>query len=100
MLAGSALQTAYSFVNAIWVGKFLGTTALAAVTVGFPVLFVLVSVGAGLTMATSILISQHFGAADRGQVRKVVDSSTVVIGVLSLLILAAGRSSHRKSSAR
>jgi Na+-driven multidrug efflux pump len=41
-LAGSALQTAYSFVNAIWVGKFLGTTALAAVTVSMPVMFVLV----------------------------------------------------------
>lgn len=90
MLAGSALQTAYSFVNAIWVGHFLGTTALAAVTVSFPVVFVLIAVGAGLTLATSILISQHYGARDMPALRRVVDSSTVLIGVLSLALLAGG----------
>ena len=90
MLAGSALQTAYSFINAIWVGQFLGKTALAAVTVSFPVVFVLIAVAAGLTLATGILISQHYGARDMAAVRRVVDSSTVLIGVLSLVLLAGG----------
>jgi putative MATE family efflux protein len=90
MLAGSALQTAYSFINAIWVGKFLGTDALAAVTVSFPVFFVLISVGAGLTVASNILISQYYGAKNHDGVRKVVDSSTVVVGIVSVLLLAAG----------
>ena len=31
ILAGSLLQTAYSFIDAIWVGRFLGTAALAAI---------------------------------------------------------------------
>lgn len=90
MLAGSALQTAYSFINAVWVGKYLGKTALAAVTVSFPVIFVLIAVGAGLTMATNILISQYFGARNHSALRKVVDSSNVLIGVLSLVILVVG----------
>jgi len=90
MLAGSALQTAYSFVNAIWVGQFLGKTALAAVTVSFPVVFVLVAVGAGLTMATTILVSQYFGARNLPEMRKVVQSSTVLIGVLSLILVGLG----------
>ena len=90
MLAGSALQTAYSFVNAIWVGQFLGKTALAAVTVSFPVVFVIIAVGAGLTMATNILAAQYFGARDLPRVRKLADSSTVLIGTLSLVFLAVG----------
>src|SRR5512138_591295 len=40
MLAGSALQTAYSFVNRYWVGRYLGKEAMAAVTVSMPVVFV------------------------------------------------------------
>src|SRR5512136_565593 len=83
MLGGSALQTAYSFVNAIWVGQFLGKTALAAVTVSFPVLFVLIAVAGGLTMATGILVAQYFGARDFASMRKVVDSSVLLIGGLS-----------------
>ena len=90
MLAGSALQTAYSFINAIWVGQFLGKTALAAVTVSFPVVFVLIALGAGLTLATNILISQHYGARDMPSLRRVVDSSTVLIGMLSLALLVGG----------
>lgn len=90
MLAGTALQTAYSFINAIWVGQFLGKTALAAVTVSFPVIFVLMALVAGLTMATNILISQHWGARDLPAVRKVVDSSCILISFLSLALLACG----------
>jgi len=90
MLAGNLLQTAYSFVNAFWVGRGLGTAELAAVTVSFPVIFALLPIGVGLTMAANILVSQHYGARDMGQVRRVVDSSTVLVVVVSLLIALVG----------
>ena len=90
MLAGSAVQTAYSFVNAVWVGQFLGKTAVAAVTVSFPVVFVLIALAAGLTLATTVLISQYFGARDFPEMRKVVQSSTLLIGVLSLVLFGLG----------
>src|SRR5512136_1542808 len=76
MLAGSVLQTAYSFVNAIWVGQFLGKTALAAITVSFPVVFVLIALAAGLTLATNILIAQYYGARDMAAIGRVVNSSS------------------------
>ncbi len=90
MLIGSFLQVAYSFVNAIWVGQFLGTNALAAVTVSFPVLFALMALGGGLTLATNILVAQHFGAKRFEQLRRVVDSSTVLIAVVSLTLTMIG----------
>ena len=91
MLAGSLLQTAYSLINAFWVGKFLGTTALAAVTVSLPAVFVLISVAAGLTLATSILIAQYVGARDYPPVKAVVQTSVLLIGGSSLVFLLVGQ---------
>ena len=90
MLAGSILQTAYSLVNAFWVGKYLGTAALAAVTVSFPAIFVLVALGAGLTIATNILIAQYVGAREWEKLKDVVQTSIIVVILLSLVFLAAG----------
>ncbi len=90
MLAGSILQTAYSLINAFWVGKFLGTNALATVTVSFPAVFVLIAVGGGLTIAVNILIAQYVGAREWGRLKDAVQTSVILIGSLSLLFLGLG----------
>jgi putative MATE family efflux protein len=90
MLAGAFLQTAYSFVNAIWVGKFLGKTALAAVAVSFPVIFVLIALGAGMTIATTILVSQYYGARNFRELRRVVQSSVLLVGSLACVLFVIG----------
>lgn len=90
MLAGTVLQAAYSFINAIWVGRFIGTEALAAVTISFPIVFVLIAVGAGMTMAANIQVAQYHGARDRDSVRRVVNNSTILIGTLSVLLVVIG----------
>ncbi|KYF54856.1 MATE family efflux transporter [Sorangium cellulosum] len=90
MLLGGFLQTAYSFINAIWVGQFLGTAALAAVTVSFPVIFTIFGVGMGITLATNILVSQSFGARRFDELRRVVDGSTALIYGLGVLLTVLG----------
>jgi len=90
MLIGSALQTGYSLVNAFWVGNYLGTNALAAVTVSFPATFVLIAVASGLTLASNILVAQYMGARHLENVKNVVQTSTALIGLLSVLFLALG----------
>lgn len=90
MLAGSALQTAYGVINATWVGKGLGKTELAAVTVSFPVFFFLMAVAGGLTMAANVLAAQSCGAKDFDQLRRVVRSSVVMTLVLSVSCVIVG----------
>lgn len=92
MLAGNLIQTAYSLVNAVWVGKFLGTEAMAAITVGFPAVFVLMAFGGGLTLATNILVAQYVGARDWNRLKQTVNTSTVLIGGISLVFVAFGLS--------
>ena len=64
MFLGNLLQALYNTVDSIWVGRFLGPDALAAVSVGFPIIFALIALVNGVTMATTILVSQYFGAQD------------------------------------
>jgi len=90
MLGGNLLQTAYSLINAFWVGQFLGTTALAAITVSLPAVFVLIALAAGLTLATNILVAQYYGAHDWPQLKRVVQTSIALVGASSCAFLAVG----------
>ncbi|MCE5315410.1 MAG: MATE family efflux transporter [Armatimonadota bacterium] len=90
MLAGNIVQTAYSIVNAIWVGKGLGKADLAAVTVSMPVVFLLMAIAIGLTMGTSILVSQFAGARNWERLRSVVQTSTVLLIGFSLALFVVG----------
>lgn len=91
MLLGSALQTAYSLVNAFWVGNRLGTDAMVAVTVSFPVLFVLTAVAGGLTLATTVLVSQAYGAKSYSEVRRIIGNSVILVGAVSLVCVVVGQ---------
>lgn len=90
MLAGNVLQTLYSLVNGVWVGKLLGATALAAVTVSMPLVFVLNALVMGLTMAANILVAQYAGARDWSRLRSAVQTSIVIITGLSLVFMVVG----------
>jgi len=90
MLAGNVLQTAYSLINAFWVGRFLGTTALAAITVSLPAVFVLIAVAGGLTMATNILVAQYAGGRDWPRLKAVVQTSVVLVSIAGLVLFFVG----------
>jgi putative MATE family efflux protein len=90
MLLGNLLQVLYNTVDSIWVGRFLGPEALAAVSVGFPIIFALVSLVMGLTMATTVLVSQYFGARQPENVVRTVDNSLLLLTVLGALVSVAG----------
>lgn len=90
MLAGNFIQTAYSLVNAIWVGKGLGKTELGAVTVSFPVTFILMAIAIGLTMGAGILAAQFVGARDTERFHRLVQTATLLLGTISLAVLGLG----------
>ncbi len=90
MLMGSLAHTAYSIINAAWVGNGLGTEAMAAVTVSFPILFLLMAVAGGLTMATNILVSQAYGARDWERLHGVIQTSLMLTMLLGMVCLLAG----------
>lgn len=91
MLFGNVIQAAYSIVNAIWVGRGLGETALAAVTVSMPIMFLLIAIGIGITMGTGILVAQFAGAKEWDRLRTSIGTSVVMLCGLCVILLSAGQ---------
>ena len=50
------LQTTYQLTDTFWFGRVV-TDAIAAVSISFPVIFLIVSLGGGLAMAGTILVA-------------------------------------------
>jgi putative MATE family efflux protein len=96
MLFINVLQSAYSLINAAWVGHGLGKDALATVTDSMPAVFVLNALAMGMTMATNILVAQYAGARDWYRLQRVVQTSIVGIGVLTLVLLGVGLGAARE----
>lgn len=90
MLIGNLLQTLYNTVDSIWVGKGVGASGLAAVTVSFPILFMLISLIMGITMGSSIIISQYFGAKDMDNVKKSINTTLHFLFISSIVITILG----------
>ena len=79
------LQTAYNLVDTIWLGQY-STEALAAISFAFPVVFFLISLGLGISIAGSILVAQHTGAGNERRA-EFVASQTVTFALLVSVLL-------------
>ncbi len=74
LLAGSFLQQLYNMVDSWVVGNYVGDSALAAVGVGFPVVFMFTSLFMGLSNGGTVVIAQFYGAGRMDRVRDAVDT--------------------------
>ncbi len=89
LLLGNVLQQLYNMVDSIVVGNFVGSTALAAVSTGFPLIFMLSSLFIGLGMGATVIIAQYIGAGDRDAVKRTVNTiySALLIIFIPLTLL-------------
>lgn len=90
ILFGNVLQSTNGSVNAIWVGKYLGEAALAAVGNANVVMFLLFGVMFGFSMASTIMVAQCVGAKNLGEAKRVVGTSAVFFLGLSLAMSITG----------
>ncbi|HBK47358.1 MAG TPA: MATE family efflux transporter [Xanthomonadaceae bacterium] len=90
ILAGNIAQSLNGSVNAIWVGRFLGESALTATANANNIMFFLIGSVFGIGMAATILIGQAMGARDIAQARRVMGTSATFFVGLSVVIAVAG----------
>ena len=90
MLVGSVLQEFYNLVDSWVVGNYVGDSALAAVGVAFPVVFLFISLFMGLATGSTVVIAQFFGAGRMDRVRDAVDTAytSFLVSILPLTGLA------------
>lgn len=83
LLIGNFARTSYHLINIIWVGHLVGKDAVGAVGASFPIIFVLIGVFIGMSLATTVLVAQYYGAKKYDMVERVASNSfalTLIIG--------------------
>jgi putative MATE family efflux protein len=89
IVLANVLQSAYQIIDAFWVGR-LGGAAVAAVSISFPVMFLMIALGMGLAMAGSTLTAQYRGAGDDTMVAHVAGQTLNMVATLSIVLSVLG----------
>lgn len=89
IIIANILQVGYQLTDAFWVGR-LGGAAVAAVSVSFPITFLLISLGGGFAVAGSILIAQYVGARNDKMVNHVAAQTLLMVSIISVVLGAVG----------
>ena len=82
IMLSNLAQTLYNLIDALWLGR-LGKEALAAPTLAWPIIFLVISIGAGLGVAGTALVAQYTGARAQREAEHAA-------GQTFLFLLAAG----------
>src|SRR5690554_8055429 len=86
IIFANILQTGYQLIDTFWLGR-LGANAVAAVSLSFPILFLVLSLGGGLTLAGTVIVAQYKGANNQRQI-DFSASQTVLVDFLVSAFLA------------
>lgn len=89
VVIGNTMQVAYNLTDTFWLGK-LGAEPVAAISVGFPLVFLLISIGAGLTVAGTTLVAQYMGSGNQEMANKVTGQIFTFVGGLSIILASIG----------
>jgi len=88
ILGSTVLQSLNASVNAMWIGHYLGESALTATSNATLILFLLLSAVFGVSMACTILVGQSLGARNVREAKRVVGTSAGFFLVISVVIAA------------
>lgn len=85
IIFANILQSAYQLIDTFWLGR-LGAEAVAAVSLSFPLLFLVLSVGAGLTLAGTVIVARYKGAENQEMVNFSSSQSVFLIFLTSIVL--------------
>ena len=83
------LQVTYNVVDTLYLGR-LSAEAVGAVSLAFPLIFLLIAVAGGFTTAGAILVAQYTGADGDRSAGMVAGQTIFTVSVLSVLIGVSG----------
>lgn len=86
LILGYILQQMYLVIDAVIVGQWIGTTALAAVGASSSIMFLVMGFCNGCCAGFAIPVAQSFGAKDYSKMRAYVANSLRIAVVLAVVI--------------
>ncbi|WP_222913110.1 MATE family efflux transporter [Natrinema sp. SYSU A 869] len=82
-------QTAYNLADTFWLGQY-STDALAAISFAFPMVFLLISLGMGISVAGSVLVAQYTGAGEEGKAEYAASQTVTFASIASVVLGVVG----------
>jgi putative MATE family efflux protein len=89
VMLSNLLQTVYNFVDRFWLAKH-SSASLAAVGLSWPLIFLALSIGSGITIAGIALVSQYMGAQREEDANNAAGQVLAFTTVLSFILASAG----------
>jgi len=83
------IQSAYTITDAFWLGR-LNSESLAAISVCYPIIFMVISLGAGLFVSGTVMISHHKGREDQEKINHVSAQLILLMFFVSLILTVVG----------
>ncbi len=90
-VVGNIAQQLYNTVDSIVVGHYVGDNALAAVGSASPIMNLLLVLFIGISVGTSVMVSQYFGAKQNEELAKTIGNciTLTALGTVVIMILGA-----------
>jgi putative MATE family efflux protein len=89
IVLANILQVAYQLTDTFWAGQ-LSAEALAAVSLNFPINFLMVAIGGGLAIAGSVLIAQYKGRGDERAMNHFTAQTLIMVITSSIILSVIG----------
>ena len=89
IVASQLLQVTYNLADTFWVGR-LGQDAVTALSLSLPFVFLMISLGGGLTVAGTVLVSQNTGAGNTDRVSHVAGQTIGFVSLVSVVLAGIG----------
>ena len=87
---GTIFQNLYSLVDAVFAGRMISETARAAIGQTFPIYFIIIALGIGLSIATTSIVANAVGENNLKKAAKIFCQSLFLAVVVSVIISYLG----------
>lgn len=84
-----SLQVGFNIGDAYFVGK-IGPDAIAAVSMVFPVIFMMFALGAGIGVGTTSLVARSLGKRDGRTAADAAEQSFLLLGIITFCVTGGG----------
>lgn len=85
IIINNFIQTLYNLVDSFWIGK-VGSVEFAATTFVWPINFLYIAIGMGISIAATSIISQLLGANKKSEA-ETYSSQLIMLSIVSSIIL-------------
>ncbi len=83
------LQVGYNLADTFWVGR-LGQEAVSALSYSWPLVFLMISIAGGFTVAGTVLVAQNKGAGNEAQVNHAAGQTIAFVAVVAAVFSVIG----------